>query len=353
MGDEEEAKASVEIWRYALGFAEMAAVKCAIELKIPEAVENQTSQPVTLADLSSAVGFPPPLLRRIMRFLAHQGIFKAVPTKDGATGYTNTPLSRRMMITNRDDKSMAHMILLSSNPVAVASYLKLSSAVVSGKGFQPFEAAHGKDAWAYAAEDPGYRETFNEAMACDTRRVVPAVTNTCADIFDGVSTVVDVGCGTGEAMGMVVKAFPWIKAFNFDLPHVMAGASEFEGVENVAGDMFGLIPRADAVFIKWILHDWSDEDCVKILKRSREAVPKEKGKVIIVEAVVEQKKEDDDDDKLEYARLLLDVVMMAQMKNGRERNMEEWDHLLTEAGFVRHEVRDINDLQSVIIAYVS
>jgi len=51
--------------------------------------------------------FSPSHLRRIMRFLVHQGLFKEVPTKDGlATGYTNTPLSRRMMITKRESRKL-------------------------------------------------------------------------------------------------------------------------------------------------------------------------------------------------------------------------------------------------------
>ncbi|XP_010526871.1 PREDICTED: (R,S)-reticuline 7-O-methyltransferase-like [Tarenaya hassleriana] len=346
--EDEEAKASTEIWRYVFGFTDMAVVKCAIDLKIPEAIENHTSQPVTLADLSTAVSSsPPPLLRRIMRFLAHRGIFKEVLTKDGIVGYLNTPLSRLMM-----SKSMAPFILLETTPVMLAPWLNLSSVVsaVSGEGSPPFDAAHGKDVWAYAAENPGHSEIINQAMACDARRVVPAVAGACADVFNGASTVVDVGGGNGEALGILVKAFPWVKGLNFDLPHVVEAAEKFDGVENVGGDMFDSVPNADVVFIKWVLHDWGDEEYVKILKKCREAIPKEEGKVVIVEAVVGEKKKGD---RLEYARLMLDMVMMAHTTRGRERTSEEWDHVLTAAGFARYEIRDINDVQSVVVAYVS
>ncbi|CAF2060675.1 unnamed protein product [Brassica napus] len=30
--------------------------------------------------------------------------------------------------------------------------------------------------------------------------------------------------------------------------------------------MFIEIPKGDAIFMKWILHAWNDENCVKILK---------------------------------------------------------------------------------------
>ncbi|KAK9090589.1 hypothetical protein Sjap_023766 [Stephania japonica] len=53
--------------------------------------------------------------------------------------------------------------------------------------------------------------------------------------------------------------------------------------------MFQAIPSADAVLLKWVLHDWRDKDCVQILKRFREAiVSKEKrGKAIIIDIVLD------------------------------------------------------------------
>ncbi|KAH7576895.1 hypothetical protein JRO89_XS01G0172100 [Xanthoceras sorbifolium] len=36
-----------------------------------------------------------------------------------------------------------------------------------------------------------------------------------------------------------------------------------------------------AAFLKSILHDWGDDDCVKILKKCRDAIPKKSGKVIV------------------------------------------------------------------------
>ncbi|CAH8274272.1 unnamed protein product [Arabidopsis lyrata] len=359
---DEEAKASLDIWRYIFGFADIAAAKCAIDLKIPEAIENHpSSQPVTLAELSSAVSASPSHLRRIMRFLVHQGIFKEIPTKDGlATGYANTPLSHRMMITKRDGKSLAPFVLFETTPEMLAPWLRLSSVVSSpfnGSAPPPFDAVHGKDVWSFAQDNPFLSDMINEAMACDARRVVPRVAGACHGLFDGVVTVIDVGGGTGETMGILVKEFPWIKGFNFDLPHVIEVAQVLDGVENVEGDMFDSIPACDAVIIKWVLHDWGDKDCIKILKNCKEAVPPNNGKVLIVESVIGENKKtmivDERDDKLEHVRLMLDMVMMAHTSTGKERTLKEWDFVLKEAGFARYEVRDIDDVQSLIIAYRS
>ena len=60
-----------------------------------------------------------------------------------------------------------------------------------------------------------------------------------------------------------------MECVNFDLPEVVATAAPLEGVEHVGGDMFKpeTFPSgADCIFMKHILHDWSDEDSVKVLK---------------------------------------------------------------------------------------
>lgn len=113
--------------------------------------------------------------------------------------------------------------------------------------------------------------------------------------------------------------------------------------------------------MQWVLHDWSDDECIQILKRCREAIPKDKGKVIIVEAVIDngQKKEDNGDnnnnynkhDNLKDVGLFLDMVMLAHTTTGKERTLEEWTYVLTEAGFGRPTVRSIAAVQSVIEAF--
>lgn len=96
------------------------------------------------------------------------------------------------------------------------------------------------------------------------------------------------------------------------------------------------------------MHDWSDDLCIEILKKCKEAVPSETGKVMIVDAIIDENGEGD-----EYtgARLALDMVMMATTVEGKERTYREWTHLLNAAGFSRHTVKNIKTIESVIVAY--
>lgn len=130
----------------------------------------------------------------------------------------------------------------------LAPWLSLSARVLAN-GTSSFEKAHGEDLWSYTAANPDHSQLFNEAMACDARLVVPAMIQGCPGLFDGLSSLVDVGGGNGTTIKLLAKACPWLQGINFDLPHVVSVAAEISGVEHVGGDMFESVPKAEAAFI--------------------------------------------------------------------------------------------------------
>ena len=95
------------------------------------------------------------------------------------------------------------------------------------------------------------------------------------------------------------------------------------------------------------MHDWSDENCVKILKNCRKAIPEKSGKIIIVDAVLEAEGNGLFDD----AALVFDLVMLAHSSGGRERTQSQWANILEQGGFPRYNIIKISDLQSIIEAY--
>lgn len=333
--EEEEAQAQVAIWKYVLGFVEVGVVKCAIELGIADVIESHGS-PMTLSELSSTLGCDSSLLSRIMRFLTHQKIFKCVSTSHDHTSYAQTPLSRCLMRNGRH--SMAARILLETSPESLAHWHGLSARVL----------AKGEKSRNYDAENCDYNKLFNEAMACDAKHIVPAIMRGCSEVFDGVSSLVDVGGGNGATLCLITEACPWIRGINFDLPHVIAVAPKFDRVEHVAGDMFHSVPKADAAFLKWILHGKGDEECIQILKKCKEAIPKEKGKVIVVDQVIE---EGSKHGGFNDVALMLDMVMIVHTKAGRERTLKEWEYVIKMAGFSSYTVKSIHAVQSVIMAF--
>ncbi|WOL18265.1 hypothetical protein Cni_G27058 [Canna indica] len=101
------------------------------------------------------------------------------------------------------------------------------------------------------------------------------------------------------------------------------------GVEHISGDMFESIPSGEAIVMKWILHDWTDEHCTKILKNCWKALP-EKGKVIVVECVVPVVPETT---PKAQAIFQMDICMSTYNIGGKERTEEEFKALASEAGF--------------------
>lgn len=93
-----------------------------------------------------------------------------------------------------------------------------------------------------------------------------------------------------------------------------------------------------------MLHNWSDQECIEILKKCKEAA----GKVIIIDAIID---EEGEGDEFAGARLGLDVTMLAVTFEGKERTYKEWAYILHQAGFQRHVVKNIKTLESVIEAY--
>nr|GFB72026.1 caffeic acid 3-O-methyltransferase-like [Tanacetum cinerariifolium] len=120
-----------------------------------------------------------------------------------------------------------------------------------------------------------------------------------------------------------------VKGVNLDLPHVIRHAPVYPGIEHIGGDMFQEVSHGDAICMKWILHDWSDDQCVKLLKNCYNALPID-GKVFIVEAVLPFLSDTSSSVK---ATTHMDAMMMTQNPRGKERTDEEFLALAKDAGF--------------------
>ncbi|KAM3233430.1 caffeic acid 3-O-methyltransferase-like [Capsicum annuum] len=95
--------------------------------------------------------------------------------------------------------------------------------------------------------------------------------------------------------------------------------------------MFESVPEADVIFMKSILHDWSDSLCVKLLKNCYKAVPAENGKVIVVETLLPVKPDHAHASVISVSQS--DLTMLAYTHGGKERSQHEFEALATEAGF--------------------
>lgn len=270
----------------------------------------------------------PIMLDRILRLLASYSILNcSLKNHDGQIHrlYGLAPVAK-YFIPNQVGVSLAPMYHLIHDKVMMDMWYHLKDAVLEG-GI-PFNRAYGMDSRDYAGKDPRLRMIFKDAMS-DYNSIFMNKILEVYDSFEGLKSVVDVGGGNGTLLNMIVSKYPTIKGINFDLAPLIEKAPSYPGIQHVAGDMFENIPKGDSIFMKWMLHSWDDEHCLKILKNCYEALPDD-GKVMIVDLVVP---EDPDTSRAVRSKYQFDLFMMNMNPGGKERTEREFSILAKGAGF--------------------
>ncbi|PKI35392.1 hypothetical protein CRG98_044224 [Punica granatum] len=272
-------------------------------------------------------------LDRMLRLLASHSLLTSSlkNLEDGRVErlYGLTPAAQ-FFVRKEGDESLASLTALSCHPAPQQVWLHFKDAVIEG-GSQ-FKKVHGVSIFEYMDSNPAFNTIFNKGMVALSTIIMKKILE-IYDGFEGLSSLVDVAGGTGKSLNMIVSKYPSIKGINFDLPHVTKEAPPYPGIEHVGGSMFSSIPKADAIMIKDALHNWSDENCVKILKNCYEALPC-KGKVIVLDVLLPEAPESS-----MYSMYVsrLDNTMLMQ-PGGRERTEREFKALADAAGFSNFRV---------------
>jgi O-methyltransferase domain len=108
-------------------------------------------------------------------------------------------------------------------------------------------------------------------------------------------------------------------------PNVFREAHVDQRCTIVGGSFFDeVLTGADAYILKFILHDWNDDQGLRILRNCRQAMST-KAQLLIVERLIGHPMR-------EPESKLSDLNMMVNV-GGRERSQEEFARLLQEAGF--------------------
>jgi hypothetical protein len=197
-------------------------------------------------------------------------------------------------------------------------------------GENAFRHVHGTDSWTFRARHPELSASFDRAMTALSRQVAAAVL--AAYDFGRFRTVVDVGGGNGALLAAILARHPATRGVLFDQPHVVAGAPPLLAAAEVAdrcqvagGSFFETVPAGgDAYVLKSILHDWEDEDCVRILQVCRRAMA-DGAALLVVERELGPPNANPDD-KFSDLNMLVGP-------GGRERTPAEYAALFAATGF--------------------
>jgi hypothetical protein len=273
-------------------------------------------------DLAAQTSTHVPSLHRVLRALAAVGVLHE--GDDGRFALTEIGECLRSDAPEPVGGWAAYVGL----PSHFAAWSNLLHTVRTGEN--AFHSVHGSTVWEYRARHPEDGTIFDQAMTDITHRANRQLLE--AYDFGRFGTVVDVGGGHGALLAAVLGAHPRMHGVVFDQPHVVAGAPavlEAAGVadrcEIASGSFFDAVPPgADAYVLKAILHDWDDEDAVRILRSCRDAIAAD-GALLVVERELGAPNANPD-------AKLSDLNMMVG-PGGRERTREEFADLVAEGGF--------------------
>ncbi|KAJ3672218.1 hypothetical protein LUZ60_006939 [Juncus effusus] len=311
------------------------ALSAVIRLGIPSKIYNSGSNhPLSAAELLPSSP-DPSLLQRLLRLLSSYNVFHEHITQSDSgepvRRYSLAPIGQTLV----GDSSYGDYVLQHHQDALIRAWPELHKAVLDPAGPDPFRRANGGvPAYKYYCNDREQNELMLKAMNGVSELFMERFLRGFGGEglgFEGVERLVDVGGSSGKCLEMIMKSVRTIKeGINFDLPDVVKAAPNISGVTHVGGDMFKSIPSGDAIFMKWILITWTDEECLQILQNCFSALPAS-GKLIACEPVLPI---ETDFSSRTHALLGHDVFVMTMYRTeGRGRSEKEFQRLGLKVGF--------------------
>lgn len=305
----------------ATGYWVSQAVYVAAKLQIADHLA--AAGPLTAAELAGRIEGPvhEQALYRLLRALASVGVF----AEDAAGRFGLTPLAAPLQTSVAGSR---RAMILMMGEEHYRAWGELLHSVRTGQ--TGFERVYGQPIFDYLSERPAEARLFDEAMVSIHGPETAAMLETYD--FSQFGVLADLGGGNGSVLRGVLAKHPAVRGILFDLPGVAASAAEQMQAAGLAercacqgGSFFETAPSgADAYFLRHILHDWTDEQCLAILRNIHRASPPH-AKLLVCESVIAPGNEP------AFAKLL-DLTMLV-IPGGRERTAAEYRDLLVQGGF--------------------
>jgi hypothetical protein len=288
--------------------------------------DHLAAGPLDAAALAAETGADPRALYRLLRALAATGVFEH--REDDR--FALTPLGA----TLRADApgSVRAGVLMFHQPMFWRSWEALRYSVETGT--PALDHIFGAPVFEYLAAHPEAARHYDGGMTGLNAALIPAIVG--AYDFSPLRRIVDVAGGHGSLLAAVLERAPHAEGLLLDLPHVAAVARRTFAQRGLGtraqaldGSMFETVPGgADAYLLKWILHDWDDAACVRILGRIREAAP-DHARLLVIERVLPERATAS---LAERTMMMADLTMMIHL-TGHERTGREFRALLDAAGW--------------------
>lgn len=170
--------------------------------------------------------------------------------------------------------------------------------------------------------------------------------------FSKYKTLCDIG-GAGAMLSIQVALHnPHISCNSFDLPPVKPVALENiakfnlnERITITNGDFFNdTFPKADVIVMGNILHDWSEDRKIMLIKKAYDALP-EGGAFVAIENVI------DNDRSQNVFGLTMSLNMLIETEEGFDYTLSDFENWAKQAGFKTVDQIPLAGPSSAAIAY--
>lgn len=278
--------------------------------------------PRSIEEIADSVGAHGPSLYRLLRAVSDYGLVTELEGRRFALGGLGETLRRGR------PGSCAGVLMMCGSRFHRAAWSDLYESVRTGE--PAFARVHGVPFFEYVREHPDDAAIFNAAMT----EVSEAFIATSVPLYDfgSFETIVDVGGGQGYLLAAILRAHPAVNGILFDLLDVVAGAhttlaGTLDRCRIVGGDFFTGVPSGgDAYILSNVVHDWADEEAVAIMRNCRRAMSPT-SRLLLMEAILS------DEPRPDPLVKLVDIEMLVNTENGRQRTRAELAELLQHAGF--------------------
>lgn len=294
-------------------------IHVAVKLRLPDLMAGGETSSAALAE---ATGSHPRTLRRLMRAMAALGLCRQLD--EG-----HFELTAAGGFLREGAEGSVRGVALHYGERIWGAMSQLDQSVKTGRPWQ----VSGASGFEQLASTPGQVAMFHQSMA---DRTAPAAQSMLeAYDFGRFKTLMDVGGSFGALLAEILKAHPHLTGQVFDLPGVQAASTAYlqrMGVADRArftpGSFFDPIPSgADAYLLKSIIHDWDDEEAVRILANCAAAAGGE-GRVLVMDRIAPELATQEPADVVTFQGDL----MMLTANGGLERTLKQFQALYDQAG---------------------
>jgi hypothetical protein len=312
-----ESLSSVPLLEMAMGAWVSQAIHVAAKLGVADVLSNG---PKSCDEIAAVTRTPAASLSRLLRALRSIGVLVIV---EGGK-FELTALGGPLQVKR---PGSLRALVLTLGEIHYEAWGALLHSVKTGA--PAFPSVFGARLFEFLDQDRGAGDTFQEAMSDVSALVSQAVM--LAYEFSGIHLLADIGGGCGQFLMAVLDAVPDMCGILLETPAVIAAATRKlashpcrQRCALVPGNLLEAVPRgASAYLMSGVIHDWDDEQAIRILDNCRRAMAPN-DKVLVVEMVLPSR------DEPRFAALL-DLNMLV-MNGGRERTEEDFRQLFDAAG---------------------